>query len=202
MPDQQLPPELTDIVVATLDRWLQDHIGPLKWLLAADTPIEDAFRIFGDDIWEMLEWLQAELHLDLDDEFSGYRYFTQEGNRFWDQRPVEPLTPGVIARHLRPIPELTSRVMLAISRWCIGSGVAHRRPVLASLWIEDVLSIRGRKTDEMLASVLEQLRMALADDFEPKRHLKGPLSLGGLLRGRPPEPLTPDILARYLRPLA
>ncbi len=198
MPGDATSPDLNETVLAAMKLWFEVHWGPLRPPLTLDTPIEDAYGISGDDIWEMLEWVQDRLQLDLADEFFGPLYFHQEGRRFWKRR-VEPLTPRIVARSLLPIPDLTLRVMLAISRWCIGEGVGHHRPVLASLWVEDVLSIRGERTQQMIASVCEQLKMILSDDFEPRRHLRHRNLLWSLIAG-PPVPLTPQLLADHLRP--
>lgn len=182
-----------------MSQWFELNWGELHEPLTLDTPIEHTYRITGDDIWAMLEWVVAELPVDPNRGFMGPRHFYQESGMV-QRRPIEPLTPRVFAQYLQPVPELTLRVMEAISRWCIAQGIKPRMPVLATHWIEDIVAIRGRRTQRMIASVCEQLGMTLSDEFEARRHLQHPNLLIYLVTN-PPIPLSPQLLADYLRPV-
>lgn len=182
-----------------MSKWFELHWGTLREPLTLDTQVERTYRISGDDIWEMLEWVVAELPPDPNRGFMGPQHFYQESGML-QRRPFEPLTPRVFARYLLPVPELTLKVMEAISIWCIAKGIEPRMPVLATHWIEDIVAIRGRRTQQMIASVCEQLNMTLSDDFESRRHLQHPNLLLYFFTN-PPIPLSPQLLAEYLLPV-
>lgn len=200
MSDDLAVREANEAVFARMNQWFELHWGRLPEPLTLDTEVERAYGITGDDIWTMLEWVVAELPVDPNRGFMGPQHFYQESGML-QRRPIEPLTPRVFARYLLPVPELTLKVMEAISKWCLAKGIEPRMPVLATHWIEDIVAIRGRRTWQMITSVGEQLNMTLSHDFEARRHLQHPNLLIYFFTN-PPIPLTPQLLAEYLRPVS
>ncbi len=200
--------ELVARVIEALTRWCAGNSVTLKYPVSPETQIERDFRTCGDDIWEMLEWLRADLGV-IVYKMDGPRFFHQESQGYEllnIRRKIVPLTPRIIANHLRvvadipPPPELLGQVILLLEHWRSKSGNTDQHPIQADTPIMQGFRTRGDSTEDMLVWISDELDMVFAEDFDHRRYLKEKGSLTELLHPfRKLEPITPQIIADNLR---
>lgn len=200
--------ELIARVIQALTRWCAGNSVTLKYPMGPETQIERDFRISGDDIWEMLDWLRSDLDVIIY-RLNGPNYFRQESIGFELRnlrRTIEPLTPRIVANHLRvvvdspPSPELVDQVISLLDQWGATAGIRLPNPIRADTQIVGGFRRRSDSTEDMLDWVCDELDMVFAEEFDHRRYLKERGSPWELLQPfRKVEPITPQIITDNLR---